>query len=159
MTPITYLKGDATSPQGEGYKLIAHICNNVGAWGAGFVLALSARSGTPEFCYRMWAERFIAERKTLPLGDIQTVPIDNDTAVVNMIAQEGVYSNDDRIPLRYVALAMCLVKLRQVAQERAASVHMPRIGCGLAGGRWDKVEPLIISLLCKHDVSVFVYDL
>jgi len=35
---ITYLVGDATQPQGEGVKVIAHICNDIGAWGAGFVI-------------------------------------------------------------------------------------------------------------------------
>ena len=35
---------------------------------------------------------------------------------------------------------------------------MPRIGCGLAGGKWAKVEPIIeraTAGLC----DVFVYDL
>jgi hypothetical protein len=36
---------------------------------------------------------------------------------------------------------------------------MPRIGCGLAGGTGDMVEPIIIHSLCKKNVPVFVYDL
>jgi hypothetical protein len=36
---------------------------------------------------------------------------------------------------------------------------MPRIGCGLAGGRWDRVEPLITSQLIHNGVSVTIYDL
>lgn len=40
-----------------------------------------------------------------------------------------------------------------------ASVHMPRIGCGLAGGSWGKVEPIIQEELCDKGVQVFVYDL
>jgi hypothetical protein len=30
------LKGDATSPQAKGPKVIAHVCNDIGAWGKGF---------------------------------------------------------------------------------------------------------------------------
>ena len=30
MKEIIYLKGDATSPQVSGHKIIAHICNNKG---------------------------------------------------------------------------------------------------------------------------------
>jgi hypothetical protein len=35
---------------------------------------------------------------------------------------------------------------------------MPRIGCGLAGGTWDKIEPLIQSALIKKNIDVTVYD-
>jgi len=30
---IHYLKADATVPQAEGNIVIAHICNDIGAWG------------------------------------------------------------------------------------------------------------------------------
>ena len=38
-----------------------------------------------------------------------------------------------------------------------AGVHMPRIGCGLAGGKWSDVEPLIVDALSMRDVDVVVY--
>jgi hypothetical protein len=40
---IQYIAGDATAPIGDGNKIIAHVCNDIGAWGAGFVLAISKR--------------------------------------------------------------------------------------------------------------------
>ena len=36
---------------------------------------------------------------------------------------------------------------------------MPRIGCGLAGGTWDKMEPKIVKELTEKEISVTVYDL
>jgi len=45
-----------------------------------------------------------------------------------------------------------------LALELDAFVHMPRIGCGLAGGTWDRIEPIIVRALCEHDVAVTVYD-
>jgi hypothetical protein len=33
---------------------------------------------------------------------------------------------------------------------------MPRIGCGLAGGEWSKVEEIINRVM--PDVDVYVYD-
>jgi hypothetical protein len=36
---------------------------------------------------------------------------------------------------------------------------MPRIGCGLAGGRWEMIEPLVTEELERHGVEVTVYDL
>lgn len=35
---------------------------------------------------------------------------------------------------------------------------MPRIGCGLAGGQWEEIEPLIVSQLIEKGVAVTVYD-
>lgn len=51
---LNYVKGDATSPQGDGTKAIVHVCNNIGAWGAGFVMAISRRWPEPEAAYREW---------------------------------------------------------------------------------------------------------
>ncbi|MEU2680946.1 hypothetical protein ABZ638_29070 [Streptomyces sp. NPDC007107] len=39
-----------------------------------------------------------------------------------------------------------------------ASVHMPRIGCGLAGGTWARVEPLVTGRLVARGIEVTVYD-
>ncbi|MDR6488204.1 O-acetyl-ADP-ribose deacetylase (regulator of RNase III) [Chryseobacterium vietnamense] len=38
------------------------------------------------------------------------------------------------------------------------NIHMPRIGCGLAGGKWEEIEPIIERALLKKDVEVYVYD-
>lgn len=45
---ILYIKGDATAPIGSGVKVITHICNDIGGWGKGFVLALSKKWKMPE---------------------------------------------------------------------------------------------------------------
>jgi D-glycero-D-manno-heptose 1,7-bisphosphate phosphatase len=44
---IQYIVGDATHPLGDGNKVIAHICNDIGAWGAGFVLAIATNQPGP----------------------------------------------------------------------------------------------------------------
>jgi hypothetical protein len=36
---------------------------------------------------------------------------------------------------------------------------MPRIGCGLAGGKWEEIEPIIKNTLCEKGVAVTIYDL
>ncbi len=43
MIQINYVKGDATAPIGIGNKIIVHICNDIGRWGKGFVMALSKK--------------------------------------------------------------------------------------------------------------------
>lgn len=35
---------------------------------------------------------------------------------------------------------------------------MPRIGCGLAGGRWEEIEPILHDTLVAAEVATTVYD-
>jgi hypothetical protein len=35
---------------------------------------------------------------------------------------------------------------------------MPRIGCGLAGGKWEEIEPLIKEELSAKGIKTVVYD-
>ena len=65
-------------------------------------------------------------------------------------------SKDGIPPIRYAALEDCLAELRLRAVDMNASVHMPRIGCGLEGGKWSEIEPIILRMLL--DVDVYVYD-
>ena len=170
---ITYLTGDATDPQGPGPKLIVHICNDRGGWGKGFVLAVSRRWKYPERAYRRWynedTDLFAGEFK---LGAIQVVPVQGDPplSVVNMIAQAGYGKGnrnlhrsdepDSTPPIRYDALEQCLHEVGVLVKSgvaKGASIHMPRIGCGLAGGTWAEIEPIIQRTL--GHAAVYVYDL
>ena len=151
---ITYIKGDATSPQTAGMKIIAHICNDIGGWGKGFVLAISKRWQEPERQYRKWYH----EHENFKLGQVQFVSVTDYIIVANMIGQKGIKTGSKGAPIRYEAVDECLKKLGDKAIEINASIHMPRIGCGLAGGKWDKIEPLIAKNLLDRGISVFVYD-
>ncbi len=158
MKSITYSKGDATNPIGVGNKIIVHICNDIGRWGKGFVLALSKRSKLPETAFHQW----YSDRASndYGLGATQFVQIDLDTWVANVIGQHKIaVKGDPRIPVRYEAIELGLVTVADKAIELSASIHMPRIGCGLAGGKWELVEPMIIDRLCCLDLDVTVYDL
>ena len=57
-----------------------------------------------------------------------------------------------------VELADVLSWYAGAAAELEASVHMPRIGCGLAGGTWARIEPLIERRLISAGTAVTVYD-
>ena len=74
------------------------------------------------------------------------------------IGQRGMRAGSSGPPIRYPAMEQCLRTLSDRAIELQASVHMPRIGCGLAGGRWDRIEPLIEAALCQRGVAVTVYN-
>lgn len=61
-------------------------------------------------------------------------------------------------PIRYEAVRSALEKVAVHALQHDASIHMPRIGCGLAGGTWDKIEPLLTECLSSKGVKVTMYD-
>lgn len=87
------------------------------------------------------------------------VEVDDDLWVCNMIGQHKIITNSKRIlPIRYEAVEECLEKLSAEALQLNASIHMPRIGCGLAGGKWEEIEPIIERTLLKNNVEVYVYD-
>lgn len=152
MTTIRYINGDATDPQAKGKKIIAHICNDHGGWGAGFVLAISKKWKEPEQNYREW---YRSDDVSFSLGNIRVVPTKRqDISVANMIAQKGFGG----VAVKYDMLRKCLAQLAVVALEQGASIHMPLIGCGLAGGSWNKVEPIIEEELCQKGIEVTVYQ-
>jgi O-acetyl-ADP-ribose deacetylase (regulator of RNase III) len=162
MGTIQYIMGDATAPQTARPKIICHVCNDIGGWGKGFVLALSRRWKQPEAAFRQWyGDR---ENSGFALGAVQFVQVEPDMWVANLVGQhgirrKGVEPEGGVPPIRYEAVEQGLHKVADEASKLGASVHMPRIGCGLAGGTWDRIEPIIQRTLLAQDVEVFVYDL
>ncbi len=154
--PIDYVKGDATRPKGQGLKVIVHVCNDIGAWGKGFVLAISRRWNEPEATYRQWYRG----KLDIPfkLGEVQFVKVEDDIYVANMIGQRGLRKVRGIPPVRYDAIEEGLKKVADFAIENNATIHMPRIGCGLAGGSWDRVEAIIEKVLVSRGIQVTVYD-
>ena len=153
---IRYLVGDATRPGGDGAKTIVHVCNDIGKWGRGFVLAVSRRWPEPERVFKASFKSGTDSR----LGDVQFVPVDPGITVANIIGQHGIASRAGGTPpVRYDAIRLGLNAVATRALKMQSSVHMPRIGCGLAGGEWQVVEQIISSTLADAGVDVFVYDL
>jgi O-acetyl-ADP-ribose deacetylase (regulator of RNase III) len=152
---INYIKGDATNPISDGNKIIVHVCNDIGGWGKGFVLAISKRWKKPEQEFRAWYN----SKNNFDLSEVQFVNVEETIWVANLIGQHKIYKDEDgNVPIRYDAIEKGILKVAEYAKEKNASIHMPRIGCGLAGGTWDKVEPIILNTLSINEISVTIYD-
>jgi len=165
---ITYVHGDATSPSVKGPKIIAHIVNDIGKWGKGFVMAVSKKWPKARAHYLDWYSGRAKDNKTggaqllmtgpCKLGQVQLIEVVADNVyVVNMVGQHGIATGSNGPPIRYDSLALCLDKLVPLANILQATIVMPKIGCGLAGGTWDKIEPIIEDEL--QGLTVQVYDL
>jgi Zn-dependent peptidase ImmA (M78 family)/O-acetyl-ADP-ribose deacetylase (regulator of RNase III) len=154
-SPINVVRGDALEPRGKGLKIIAHVVNDkTPAWGAGFGRNLSTKwpETKKEFSHSF---RSISGSK---LGKTSTARVTDDILTFQMICQHG-YGHSSQPRLKYGALQRCLEILKDTAKQMNASVHMPMIGTGEAGGSWGIVSNLIAEELCSKGVSVTVYQL
>ena len=151
---ITYLRGDATRPRGEGFRVVAQIVNDrASTWGGGFALVVRKKWPHVQESFRSWA----ASGGNLQLGRVQVASVDDSTAVFNMVCQHG-YGPSPKPRIRYAHLKNCLEQLATFVMQKQASVHIPRIGCGQAGGSWEIVRELVDQALCRQGVRVTVYD-
>jgi len=126
MLQIEYRAGDATKPQGAGTKIIIHCVNDVGAWGAGFVLALSRKWREPERQNRLWHQAGELDGVPFQLGQVQMVKVTSDIFVANLIGQRGIRrrQNDGVLPpVRYEAIRQGLACIRSHAIALNASAH------------------------------------
>jgi Zn-dependent peptidase ImmA (M78 family)/O-acetyl-ADP-ribose deacetylase (regulator of RNase III) len=153
---IRYLRGDATNPRGDGHKIIAQIANDESyRWGRGFGSVLSKKWPEIRHGFRDWIND---NEDNLELGNSYLHHVSEDLSIFSMIAQRGFGSS--RTPrIRYQALKQCLKTLLDTARELSATVHMPRIGTGYAGGNWNVISELIEEVLTNQGIEVSVYDL
>ena len=153
---ISYLFGDARKPRGTGKRIIAHVVNDgTPNWGGGFALEVAKEWGFIQEEFRGWVEQ---NRSNLSLGKIHWAQIEENLSIVHMVAQRG-YGLSTKPRIRYSALSDALDQLQDVASEQGASVHMPRIGTGQAGGNWELIRELIDERLVRRGIPVFIYAL
>lgn len=153
---ITSIRGNALEPRGTGPRIIAQIVNDkTPNWGAGFARAVRKKYPSIQKDFKEWA---ITNPNKFSLGSIHTTIAYDDLYIVNMIAQHG-YGESVKPRIRYAALRDCLHRLKEVALGKSASVHMPRIGTGYAGGNWSYILEMIDEMLVRHGIDVTIYTL
>ncbi len=156
---IEYRVGDIFDIRENNHVVIAHIVNNVGAFGAGFAKALAERLPHARTHYH-------ANFSWYHLGDVLMTPVwvpitGHPATVAHLFAQDGLPSKDNPVPIKYLALARALDELAETMLEcpDEYEVWMPRIGTGYARGKWDVIESMIETSLTERGVRVVVFDL
>jgi O-acetyl-ADP-ribose deacetylase (regulator of RNase III) len=167
---IHHVTGDATAPvDTNSPRVIAHVCNDLGKWGRGFVVPLGARHPNAEAQYRSWHRHGFYYEPTLynapeagpmtrvdfRLGAVQFVAVDRHLWVANMVAQAGLPSAQNPRPLSLSALAQALADVEAFAVRTGSTVHMPRIGTGYGGHSWPMVEAVVGHHLGAVDAYVY----
>jgi len=168
MTEIKYIVGDLFEAikDNDSVKMICHIVNSIGGWGAGFVIPLAKAYPMAEQNYRQWHKNgyiFSLQHESVlffKLGKVQFVDCTQNICVANMVGQEGTGMGiDGRPPIRYSALAQCMQDVARVAKIRNAEIICPKFGSGLAGGNWTFIETLINECWCDWDIPVTIFSL
>jgi O-acetyl-ADP-ribose deacetylase (regulator of RNase III) len=153
-SPIKYVNGNALSPRGDGPKIICQLVNDRALkWGGGIARQTARKYPEAEEAFSRW----LANRGRGSLGAIHLVDVDETTAVASLVAQAG-FGASLTPRIRYAALEKALLQVCDAATRRHASVHMPRIGTGGAGGDWPTIESLVQDTLVRTGITVTVYD-
>ncbi|MCB0721414.1 MAG: ImmA/IrrE family metallo-endopeptidase [Ignavibacteriae bacterium] len=145
--------GDARDPLGQGTKIIAQLVNTSGGVGFGFGRAMASTWPDTKRALQNWKRNSSEFR----LGKSQLLEVERNIFVFQMLAQLGIHGKKGEIPLKYSALRMCLKDLAEIASQKNASIHMPQIGAGQAGGNWEIIQELIYTELVSKGINVTVY--
>jgi len=134
--------------------ILTHCVNNRAIWGSGFVLALDAKWPAAKTTYLRWAR--MGEPHLL-LGQTLFVKVESNLVIANVVGQDGIGRGSLRLPalrqgLEYVALFA--ERLQAPPRHKRVGIQMPQIGCGIAGGSWDEVGPLVSEVLSRCQVRV-----
>jgi len=146
--------GDALEPRGVGPWVIVHLVNDsTPNWGGAFARGLRERYPMAQNEFRSWVNE---DRGRLRLGAVLTSEVDDGLFVATIVGQHG-YGRSVRPRIRYAAVREALAKVADFARETGATVHMPRIGAGQAGGRWPLIREIVADKLTRRGISVMVY--
>jgi O-acetyl-ADP-ribose deacetylase (regulator of RNase III) len=151
--PIKYIKGDIFDISNT-RKIIAHSVNCRGVFGAGFALEISKRYPEAKQAY---INKYHFEG--WKPGEIQMVALAEKT-IVNMALQytygrKGVHTQLDACKTAFDKLFnFCSMRSREF------DISMPKVGSGLGGQEWKRVEEILIDCLQPYGgVAVDIYYL
>lgn len=144
-----YKKGDLLEAQ---EPIIAHSVNAQNKFGAGLAKQISEK-------YPFVKEQYLKYGVTnsWEIGDIQYVYV-GDKFIANCCTQEfyGRYKdyNDYNSYYKVFIELACFCE-----RHHFETIGIPRMGSGLAGGEWSKIEKILRNCISHKPIEFHVYDL
>lgn len=129
-------------------QVIAHGCNCVGGYGSGVAGQLAKKWPDTRNAYLRQHNSHGWE-----LGFVQYVDI-GDKIVANCATQQN-YVPRGVCHADYDAIWECMLKVKDYARVKKFSIAIPKLGAGLAGGDWTKIEGILIDVFNDYDVTVY----
>lgn len=156
---IQYITGDliVAAKSAKDIVILVHCANNINVAGAGVIVPI----------FKEWPTAAQEYFNTSPqkLGDV-SLSKTNNVIVCNLVGQDGVGLDKRReSPIRYWAIEKGFRKIRNIYDTYRTKGHkvkviIPRMGVGLAGGKWPKVLTAINNgmPLSKYNLDVYTLD-
>lgn len=153
---IKFVHGNVLQPKDDGPRIICQLVNDRATkWGGGVARKFARKYPEAE---AEFSKAILELRPAERLGAVLFSRVDEDTQIASIVAQEGF--GPSLFPrIRYSGLVRGLEQVAQRAIEANASIHMPRLGTGAAGGEWDTIQELIESAMVRAGLKVTIYDL
>jgi O-acetyl-ADP-ribose deacetylase (regulator of RNase III) len=150
--PLTHETGNLIALATAGrFDVIGHGCNCMCTMGAG--IAKSIRRQFPA-AYEVDVKTRRGDRAKLGTCTHVTVQVEQRTLViVNAYTQFDWRGTGDR--LDYDALRQAMTWM--AATFTGKRFGLPRIGAGLAGGDWPRIETILAEVFAKEDLTVVEY--
>ncbi len=146
---INYIKGDLFKSKDD---VLVHGCNCFCTMGG----------GVAKFIKQYYPLAYMADCKTRPsdkdkLGSYTFVELkhyfypERMITIVNAYTQYDFYGKDDLF--EYDAFRTVLKKIKKEFSEN--SICMPKIGAGLAGGDWNRIEQIINEEFPDKQINIY----
>jgi O-acetyl-ADP-ribose deacetylase (regulator of RNase III) len=168
---IKYVDGDLIDLAKKGkFDVIVHGANCMSTMKSGIAPQMAKAFGADKFEMEMWGPTIEKlgniDYQTLVLGEHAIWSLDEaknnrnepELTVVNAYTQNMYgrnHSDGVLIPFDYEAFTICMRKMNH--EFRGKHIGLPKIGSGLAGGNWNRIEHIINTELKDCDVTIVNY--
>jgi len=164
------IEGDLIALAKSGkFDVIAHGCNCQCVMGAGIAPQMAKAFGADQAdeAEHFWQNETSLEWDNIellgninwfiPFEDYNKLDCLENLIVVNAYTQFDITGRRvGKIDLDYEALTLCMRKINHIFPGK--HIGLPQIGCGLAGGDWNKVKTIIQKELKDCQVTVVIYN-
>ena len=149
---VQIIRGDLLEADAD---IICHQVNCQGVMGAGVAKQIADKWPNVKKEYVKFCN---GKKKQNLLGEIQLVAAnggfqqEGDPLILNIFGQ--LYYGHDGVYTDYSALTKAFRKMNQLYKGKTLAFPYG-FGCGLAGGDWQDVEPMLVRLLPDCDVKIY----
>lgn len=152
------------------FDVIVHGCNCLSNMGAGIAPQMAKAFGCNTFEMELWGPTIeklgnidyetvvLGENAIWRLNDYKNNRNEPELIVVNAYTQYRYgknHADGSSKPLDYEALTLCMRKINETFKGK--HIGLPKIGAGLAGGNWNKIQQIIKYTLRDCKVTVVNY--
>lgn len=145
---IVYIKGDVLKSD---ERIIVHGCNCFNTMGSGIAKQIK----------KLFPNAYDEDQKTqkgdrTKLGRFSSALCADDSVVIVNAYTQYRYGRD-KVHVNYDALRTAMSRICVDLPD--VPIAMPKIGCGLAGGDWEKVSEILEEVASKYNRTFHVYEL